>query len=481
RNATARPVAEHTLPELLVQGAERAAAKGYPAVIGADGGECLSRPEFDARVHRLARELIARGAGPECVVAVALPRSVDLVVALHAVVCAGAAYLPVETDQPRERVAYVLADARPALVVCRAEDAADLPEEPALARLLLDDPATAGRIADRSAGPVADADRRAPLLPEHPAYVLYTSGSTGRPKGVVVSHRAIVNRLVWMQGVYGLESGDRVLLKTPVSFDVSVWELFWPFAAGAGLVVAAPGGHRDPAYLAGLIRGAGVSVCHFVPSMLRVFVEEPKAAQCTSLRRVFASGEELGAEAARRFRALLPGAALANLYGPTEAAVDVTAFDTGAEEFSGPGVPIGRPVWNTGVYVLDERLAPVPPGVEGELYLSGVQLARGYANRPGLSAERFVADPFGGPGARMYRTGDVVRWDRAGRLVFAGRADFQVKVRGMRIELGEIEHALTARPDVAGAVVLARPGAGGDTRLVGYVVPASSGGADPGR
>ncbi|KIH96636.1 thioester reductase, partial [Streptomonospora alba] len=400
-----------------------------------DGAE-LSRAGFDERVHRLARELIARGVGPESVVAVALPRSVELVVALHAVVCAGAAYLPVETDQPVERVAFVLEDAGPALLLCRDEDTADLPAEPAVPRIVLDDPATATRLAARDPGPVSDADRRAPLRGGHPAYVLYTSGSTGRPKGVVVSHGAIVNRLAWMQGAYGLGPDDRVLLKTPVSFDVSVWELFWPFAAGAGLVAAAPGGHRDPAYLAGLMKDTGVTVCHFVPSMLRLFVEEPRAALCTSLRRVFASGEALGAETARRLRDLLPRTALANLYGPTEAAVDVTAFEVGDEEFTGAGVPIGRPVWNTGVYVLDGRLAPVPAGVEGELYLSGVQLARGYVNRPGLSAERFAADPFGAPGARMYRTGDVVRWDAEGRLVFVGRSDFQVKVRGMRIELG---------------------------------------------
>ncbi|MDT0303829.1 non-ribosomal peptide synthetase, partial [Streptomonospora wellingtoniae] len=474
--AASHPVVEETLPELLARGAGSDAV-----VVGARGGD-LSRGEFDARVFRLARELIARGAGPESVVAVALPRSVDLVVALHAVVWAGAAYLPVELDQPGERVAFVLEDARPALVVCRSEDAPDLPGEPAVPRLVLDDPATAEQVESRDASPLADAERAVGLRGGHPAYVIYTSGSTGRPKGVVVSHRAIANRLAWMQGAYGLGSDDRVLLKTPVSFDVSVWELFWPFAAGAGLVVAAPGGHRDPGYLAGLIRDAGVSVCHFVPSMLRVFIEEPEAGGCTSLRRVFASGEELGADAARRFRDLLPRAALANLYGPTEAAVDVTAFDTGAESdrFFGPGVPIGRPVWNTGVYVLDHRLAPVAAGVQGELYLAGVQLARGYTDRAGLSAERFVADPFGPAGTRMYRTGDVVRRDRADRLEYLGRSDFQVKVRGMRIELGEIEHALTAFGGVGGAVVTARRSAAGADRLAAYVTPAAGAGApDP--
>ncbi|QBI54649.1 non-ribosomal peptide synthetase [Streptomonospora litoralis] len=481
-NATARPLAEHTLPELLARGAERAAAHGYPAVVGAggsDGGERLSRSEFDARVHRLARELVSRGVGPESVVAVALPRSVDLVVALHAVVCAGAAYLPVEAEQPGERVGFVLADARPAVLLCRGADAERLPAVAGVDTLVLDDPGTAARIAEHPETAVGDAERTAPLWGGNAAYVLYTSGSTGRPKGVVVSHRSVVNRLVWMQGAYGLSADDRVLLKTPVSFDVSVWELFWPFAAGAGLVVAEPGGHRDPAYLAATVAAHRVTVCHFVPSMLRVFVDAPEAGDCVSLRQVFASGEALGTELAERFTQLLPAAALANLYGPTEAAVDVTAFDVGSEAFSGAGVPIGRPVWNTGVYVLDARLSPVPVGVEGELYLSGVQLARGYARRPGLSAERFVADPFGPPGSRMYRTGDVVRWDASGRLVFVGRSDFQVKVRGMRVEPGEVEHALTAFPEVAAAVAAARTDAAGDLRLVGYVVPAEPGGADP--
>ncbi|NYI93924.1 amino acid adenylation domain-containing protein/non-ribosomal peptide synthase protein (TIGR01720 family) [Streptomonospora nanhaiensis] len=481
-NATARPVAGRTLPELLDAGALRSRA-GAAAVLGADeeAGGALTRVEFEARVNRLARELVARGAGPESVVAVAVPRSVELVVALHAVVRAGAAYLPVDVSHPAERVAFVLADARPAVVLCDTATRAALPAAYAAAAVALDDPATAERVAGRAAAPLTDAERRAVLRPEHAAYVLYTSGSTGRPKGVVVSHRAIVNRLAWMQGAYGLTPEDRVLLKTPVTFDVSVWELFWPFAAGAGLVVAAPEGHRDPGYVAGAITRHGVTVCHFVPSMLRVFVEAPEAARCSSLRTVVASGEALAADLAAKVGEVLPNTLLANLYGPTEAAVDVTSFDVGTEGFTGPGVPIGRPVWNTRVYVLDEYLRPVPPGADGELYLAGVQLARGYAHRPGLTAGRFVADPFGAPGARMYRTGDVVRWDRDGRLVFVGRSDFQVKVRGMRVEPGEIEHALTALPEVADAVAAALPDASGGTRIVGYVVPAAGAAPDPAR
>ncbi|MYZ06909.1 AMP-binding protein, partial [Streptomyces sp. SID2999] len=237
-------------------------------------------------------------------------------------------------------------------------------------------------------------------------YVIYTSGSTGRPKGVVVPHVGIVNRLLWMQDAYGLTGEDRVLQKTPSSFDVSVWEFFWPLITGAALVVARPEGHRDPAYLAGLIREQGVTTVHFVPSMLQLFLEEPAAAGCAGLRRVMCSGEALPAALTRRFHEVLT-AGLHNLYGPTEASVDVTATEIG------PGattVPIGRPVWNTRTYVLDAGLKPVPPGVAGELYLAGVQLARGYLDRPALTAERFVADPFSGSGARMYRTGDLARW-----------------------------------------------------------------------
>ncbi|WP_448324117.1 amino acid adenylation domain-containing protein, partial [Streptomyces sp. DSM 41493] len=279
-------------------------------------------------------------------------------------------------------------------------------------------------------------ERHTALLPSHPAYVIYTSGSTGRPKGVVVPHEGVVNRLAWMQGEFGLGASDRVLQKTPFGFDVSVWEFFWPLVEGAVLVVARPGGHRDPAYLAGLVQAQGVTVVHFVPSMLQIFLREPAAASCGGLRAVFCSGEALSAELRDQFLGMLD-VPLHNLYGPTEASVDVTAWSCAAGE--GPVVPIGRPVWNTRVFVLDAMLQPVPVGSVGELYLAGVQLARGYLGRAGLSAERFVACPFGAPGERMYRTGDVVRWRADGSLEYLSRADDQVKIRGFRIELGEIE------------------------------------------
>jgi amino acid adenylation domain-containing protein len=439
-NDTAHPVPAVTLVDLLA--AQAARTPEAPAV--SFGAGTVSYAALDRWSNRLAHRLIAAGAGPERCVAVALPRSLELVVALLAVLKSGAAYLPVDPDLPAARITMMLDDARPVLVLDRPEDVSD------------------------GAGPEhtpGDADRLAPLTPAGPAYVIYTSGSTGRPKGVAVPHRGIVNRLLWMQHEYRLGPDDVVLQKTPAGFDVSVWEFFWPLITGAHLVVARPEGHKDPAYLAALIRAARVTTVHFVPSMLRAFLAEPTAAGCTGLRRVICSGEALPADVAAAFHELLP-VGLHNLYGPTEASVDVTYFPcrpgTGTT-----AVPIGRPVWNTRTYVLDRDLRPVPPGVPGELYLAGTQLARGYLHRPGLTAQRFVADPHGAPGARMYRTGDLARWHPDGTLGFLGRTDDQVKVRGFRIEPGEIEAALRGVPGVTQAVVLAR-----DDRLIGYVVPA---------
>ncbi|MEU5163243.1 amino acid adenylation domain-containing protein [Streptomyces sp. NPDC020875] len=410
------------------------------AVIAA--GERLTYGELNRRANRLAHWLIERGAGPERLIAVRVPRSAELVVALYAVIKTGAAYLPVGTDLPEDRVRRILDDARPLLV---------LGTEPP----------------DTSGYPSANPERA--LSPDHAAYVIHTSGSTGRPKGVQVTHRAIVNRLRWMQHAYGLTAGDRVLQKTPASFDVSVWEFFWPLAEGAALVVADPEGHKDPGYLARLITEESVTTCHFVPSMLQAFLAAPAAADCAgTLRRVFSSGEALTRETARAFARTLPGVGLHNLYGPTEAAVDVTYHACGPGD-SG-AVPIGVPIWNTRVYVLDRALRPVPPGVPGELYLAGTGLARGYLGQAALTAGRFVACPYGGPGARMYRTGDLVRWDRAGRLDYLGRTDDQLKLRGFRIEPAEIEAALTAHPAVRQAAVIALTDATGDRRLSGYAV-----------
>ncbi|MEU5092044.1 non-ribosomal peptide synthase/polyketide synthase [Streptomyces sp. NPDC021356] len=424
----------------------------------------LTYAELNERANRLARLLVRHGVGPERRVAIALPRSVELVVAIHAVVKAGGAYLPVDTGYPADRIAHLLTDAAPELVLTRADVAGRLPAT-GTPRLLVDE-------ADTTALPgtdLTDADRTAPLGLAHPAYVIYTSGSTGRPKGVVVSHAAIANRLLWMQGAYALDATDRVLQKTAFGFDVSVWEFFWPLAVGAALVVARPEGHRDAAYLAELVQAQRVTTVHFVPSMLQAFLQEPAAARCTSLRRVVSSGEALPRDLQQQFHRLLP-ARLHNLYGPTEAAVDVTAWDCAPDD-AGPSVPIGRPIWNIRMRVLDGGLLPVPVGTPGELYICGAGLARGYLGRPGLTAERFVADPHGPAGSRMYRTGDVARWRADGALEYLGRTDHQVKIRGQRVELGEIDAALAGHPDLAWAQTVVREDRPGERRLVGYVLP----------
>ncbi|MGW4446749.1 non-ribosomal peptide synthase/polyketide synthase [Streptomyces sp. NPDC004682] len=454
-NATDHPVPSVTLPELFRDQVTRTP----DATALVFEGSSLTYAELDRRVDRLARALRAHGAGPESTVAVALPRSTALVVALLAAHRAGAAYLPLDTDHPTGRLAYTLTDARPVCLV--TADGIDLPDT-GVPRLTVHPDGTPATTREAALPDAYD--------PLHPAYVIYTSGSTGRPKGVTVPHTAIVNRLLWMQDAYELGADDRVLQKTPAGFDVSVWEFFWPLITGATLVVAPPEAHKDPARLARLVREQGVTTAHFVPSMLRAFLDEPTAANGTVLRRVFSSGEALPAPLAARFHRVLPDTALHNLYGPTEAAVDVTAHEVRPDRVT---VPIGRPVWNTRAYVLDAGLRPVPPGVAGELYLSGVQLARGYLRRAALTAERFVANPFDAPGTRMYRTGDLARWTVDGELEYLGRTDHQVKLRGFRVEPGEIEATLAAHPSVAHATVLLR-----DEHLVAYVVPSGDGEPD---
>ncbi|MFD9647092.1 amino acid adenylation domain-containing protein, partial [Streptomyces sp. NPDC059082] len=462
-NATGRVVdGPRTLADLVAAGA--ATADG-PALVFED--EELSRPDFETRVNRLARLLIRRGVGPESVVAVALPRSFDLLIALHAVVRAGGAYLPLDLTLPADRLTHMCETAGPVAVLTDTASAPDLPAGLAAERIVLDAPAVAAEWAGADARAVTDEDRVAPLSPRHPAYVLFTSGSTGRPKGVVVEHEAIVNRLQWMQGAYGLTPADRVLQKTPTTFDVSVWELFWPLAQGVPLVVARPDGHKDPEYLAEVIRARRVSVLHFVPSMLAAFVAEAEVADCPSLRLVVCSGEALPTDLVDRFHASAGSrpVALENLYGPTEAAVDVTAA-TARPGATTASASIGSPVWNTRVHVLDARLRPVPVGVPGELHLAGVQLARGYLGRPDLTADRFVADPYGPAGTRMYRTGDLVVRHPDGRLQYLGRTDDQVKLRGLRIELGEIDAVLSGAPGVDRAVTVVREDRPGVRRLV---------------
>ncbi|NUR59075.1 MAG: amino acid adenylation domain-containing protein [Catenulispora sp.] len=421
--------------------------------------EKLSYRELELRAERIARHLAGHGAGPGSLVAVCAERSLDLVTALLGVLKSGAGYLPLDPDYPADRLSYMLRDAEPALLLIQ-ERLRDCVPTPGVPVVVLDD-----------LDQLEDQPAVVSVEPGDIAYAIYTSGSTGRPKGALNSHQGIVNRLDWMQRRYRIGDDDVVLHKTPIGFDVSVWELFWPLLAGARLVLARPGGHKDAAYLRDLIQSAGVTTIHFVPSMLGVFLAEEGADGCRSLRRIVCSGEELPVELAERCLRLLPEAQLHNLYGPTEAAVDVSAWQCTADALAGLArVPIGAPIQNMATYVLDAHLQPVPAGVAGELYLGGVGLARGYLNRPGLTAERFVPDPFGAPGARLYRTGDLARWRREGTLDFLGRADGQVKIRGVRIELGEIEAALRDQPGVADAVVVVREDSPGDKRLVAYTV-----------
>ncbi|PZS15296.1 MAG: hypothetical protein DLM60_17665 [Pseudonocardiales bacterium] len=464
-NDTAHPVPQACLPTLF----QTQVMATPDAVAVVFGDTTLTYTQLNRRANQLAHALITQDVGPEQIVALALPRSPELVVALLAILKTGAAYLPLDPDYPPARIAFMLGDAQPALLLTTTHTLGCVPEDAATPRLVIDGPDTLTMLASCPDTDLTDTDRTTALTPQHPAYVIYTSGSTGTPKGVVIPQAGIVNRLVWMQAQYGLGDADRVLQKTPAGFDVSVWEFFWPIITGATLVVARPGGHKDPAYLAGLIQSAGITTAHFVPSMLDVFLSEPSAGHCGGLKRIICSGEALSGELQQRFFARL-SVPLYNLYGPTEASVDVTSFACDPESGT-TTVPIGTPVWNTQIYVLDAALRPVPIGVPGELYLAGSQLARGYLHRPGLSAERFVACPFGPNGARMYRSGDLARWSARGELEFLGRIDDQVKLRGCRIEPGEIETVLAAHSGVAQVAVIVREDRDDDKRLVAYVVP----------
>jgi nonribosomal peptide synthetase DhbF len=471
-NNSARKAPLATLPELF----QRQAARTPAATAVAYGQESMSYAELNERANQLARYLVSLGAGPERLVAVAMDRSAELVVAVLAVLKSGAAYLPVDPGYPADRIEFMLAEAGPVAVLTTRQASQRLP---AGARsMLLDDAAVAAELGRLPAADRTAADGAGPVHADNPAYVIYTSGSTGRPKGVLVSHAGIVNYLARQQAEFGLIAADRFLHKASISFDASAWELFVPLTMGATVVVARPDGQRDPAYLAQLIRDQRVTVAAFVPSMLRVFLAEPGAAECVSLRQVRSGGEELSATIRDQLYDVLPSAQLHNGYGPTEVTVGLFSRECLPDD-QAARIPIGRPDWNTRAYVLDDGLRPVPAGVRGELYVSGPQLARGYLGRPMLTAERFVACPFGAAGERMYRTGDLVRWtvpgagEAGGELVFLGRADGQVKVRGFRVELGEIEAVLAAQDGIGQAAVVVQEDSPGDRRLVAYVVPAA--------
>ncbi|HEV2147771.1 MAG TPA: amino acid adenylation domain-containing protein [Longimicrobiaceae bacterium] len=459
-NATQAPYpAERCIHELFEAQAERTP----DAVAVVFEGEQVSYAELNARANRLAHHLVGLGVGPDARVAVCLERSPELVAVLLAVLKAGGAYVPLDPSYPQERLKHMLADSGPLALLTR-EDLRDRFEDPDVP--VLDVAADAALWAG---APDANPERVG-LTPEHLCYVIYTSGSTGRPKGVMNAHRGVVNRLHWMETAHRLAPDEAVLQKTPYSFDVSVWEFFWPLAVGARLVLARPEGHRDTDYLVETIRSRGITTVHFVPSMLGAFLEHPEVGMCTGLRRVVCSGEALPPALVERFGERLPEAELHNLYGPTEAAVDVTAWRCPTDG-SAARIPIGAPVANTRMYVLDPSGAPAPAGVAGELHIGGVQVARGYLGRAELTAERFVPDPFSGEaGARLYRTGDVGRWLPDGAIEYLGRNDHQVKVRGFRLEPGEIEACLAEHPGVREAVVLARADGAGDRRLVAYLV-----------
>jgi amino acid adenylation domain-containing protein len=470
-NATA---VDYPAGDTLVSLLEAQAARTPDAPAVRDARTTLSYAQLHAAADALAARLRAAGAGAGTRVGICAERSVELVVALVATLKAGAAYVPFDPEYPRDRLAFMVADAAVAVVIAPAAFvplvASGAGAPPVVALEGVAEPASAGA-------------RTWPApTPDDAAYMIYTSGSTGRPKGAVNAHRHIVNRLRWMQATFQLTERDVVLQKTPMSFDVSVWEFFWPLLAGARLVLAAPGGHRDPAYLADVIRTEQVSVLHFVPSMLRAFLAAGVApAAGRTLRAIMASGEALPADLVAQCQAALPQAAVHNLYGPTECAVDVTWWPCPPGLAPSAVVPIGRPIANTQCYVLDAHGAPCPIGVPGELYLAGAQVGLGYHGRAELTAERFVADPFAAArGARMYRTGDRARWRADGTIEYLGRLDFQVKLRGFRIELGEIEAALQGAGGVRESVVVMH-GSGADARLVAYVVPSGPGTADPAR
>ncbi|MGY2438175.1 amino acid adenylation domain-containing protein [Pseudomonas sp. SDO52101_S400] len=438
---------------------EAQVARSPQAVAVLSGEQRLSYAELNARANRLAHHLRGLGVGPDARVAICVERGLEMVVGLLAILKAGGGYVPLDPAYPLERLAYMLEDSAPSAVLVQGSTRGLLGEV-AVPVVDLDHQNWQSLSSDN---PSVDG-----LTPQHTAYVIYTSGSTGQPKGVINEHFGVVNRLLWMQDAYRLTAEDVVLQKTPFSFDVSVWEFFWPLMTGARLVMARPGGHKDPLYLSEVIERERITTLHFVPSMLDVFLAHGDTARCNGLSQVMCSGEALPGSLVRRFKQQLPGSGLHNLYGPTEAAVDVTAWDcAGPLEQTPDNTPIGKPIANTRMYILDAQQQPVPQGVVGELYIGGVQVARGYLNRPELSAERFLQDPFQ-PNGRMYRTGDVARYLADGNIEYLSRNDDQVKIRGLRIELGEIQSRLTDIGGVQEAAVLAREDVPGDKRLVAY-------------
>jgi amino acid adenylation domain-containing protein len=422
--------------------------------------ERLTYRELNRRANRLAHRLRARGVTLDTPVGVFMERSLEMVIALLGILKAGGAYVPLDPDYPVERSKFMIEDAQCTIVLTQSRLESNIPPH-AGAVLILD--AECSVVESEP-----DTNPDCATSPDAACYIIYTSGSTGQPKGVINIHKGVANRLKWMRAAFDIRPDERFMQKTPFSFDVSVWELFEPLICGATLVIARPGGHRDSAYLIDLIEKERITTIHFVPAMLQIFLEESGITRCSSIKRVVCSGEALPYELQQRFFSRM-NAELHNLYGPTEASVEVSAY--ACERGSGRrGVPIGKPIANTRLYVLDAELKSVPQGITGELYIGGVAVARGYLNRPELNAERFIADPFNSErGAKMYKTGDLARVLSDGNIDYLGRRDHQVKIRGFRIELGEIESALARHPAVRDCVVMAADMNGGKN-LIAYAV-----------
>ena len=428
--------------------------------------EQLSYQQLYEKSCDLALFLQSLGVKPDSLVGLCLERSVEMMVGVQGILLAGGAYVPLNPDYPDDRLAYMLEDSQASIVLCqgRWKDKLSLLVCPQTKLIALDESweAIARGVEELKSQPVA---LRREVRPHHLAYVIYTSGSTGKPKGVLVEHRALMNRITWMQSQYPLREEDVVLQKTPFSFDVSVWEFVWPLMAGAAVVLANPWGHKEVFYLEHLIRQRHVTTLHFVPSMLHAYLDHAQN-QCPSVRQLFCSGEALDSEAVRNYKSRFPRASLHNLYGPTEAAIDVTFYD--CSQLSTPFVPIGSPISNTQIYILDRHDNLQPLGVPGELCIAGDGLARGYHNRHELTGRKFVANPFN-PGSRMYKSGDLARWMEDGNIEYLGRIDTQVKIRGFRIETGEIESNLSKYSQIKECVVVAQ-GQGANKKLVAFYV-----------
>ncbi|MBD2567364.1 non-ribosomal peptide synthetase [Anabaena lutea] len=423
----------------------------------------LTYRELNTKANQLAHYLQKQGVKPEVLVGICVERSLEMVIGLLGILKAGGAYVPLDPAYPQERLGYMLADAQVQVLLTQKHLLETLPTHNAQTLCLDQDENIF--ITQSTANPISNATS------ENLAYVIYTSGSTGKPKGAMNTHKGLCNRLLWMQDTYQLTASDKVLQKTPFSFDVSVWEFFWTLLTGASLVIAKPGGHQDSRYLVQLIAEEKITTLHFVPSMLQMFLEDTELEKYSSLKRVICSGEALSFDLKQRFFERL-NAELHNLYGPTEAAIDVTywACQPNTNETI---VPIGRPIANTQIYILDKHLQPVPIGVIGELHIGGVGLARGYWHKPELTQEKFISSPFA-TGKYLYKTGDLARYLPNGNIEYLGRIDYQVKIRGFRIEIGEIEAAIHQHPEIREVVVIVREDKQDDKRLVAYVIPQST-------